>query len=76
MDDIDRIPSEDCMILAESFNGIAEVSTFLYTVDGLITVVPAARPLAEVTANSADVANLWCRGQTLQLVQARCSGAE
>ena len=58
MDDETEPAAQHRMVLVPSFGSKTPASSFLAADNLRVAVVPAARPLAEVAADSADVANL------------------
>ena len=59
MDDIDRSPTKNCVVLVQSIDRVAGI-TALFEADNVrMTIVPAAGTLTQIAAKRANIPNLW-----------------
>ena len=57
VDDVAQLPADDRVIAIVAGDGVAEVATFLVAVEILTSIEPAPRPLIDVAAQRAEVAD-------------------
>src|SRR5262249_54875564 len=70
MHDVRWPTTNDRVVLVLTFRRVTLGSALLQTADFLEPEVPATRTLAEIPANSSEIANLWCRDRVRCFCQA------